>query len=220
MGDGKENLTRAFRWFYGILGASALVASYIFMMNGIHHDYGPLKAAGSVLRLFTNQSNLLVVTWAFYAIFKKGKPDERAWFPVSLRGALGLYIGMTFLIYHFFLRGAYSVSGPNLAVNIITHYAIPFAYLLDWLLTESPGIYRWKHIGYWMIYPAVYALTGITVGVISGNFPYSFLGWHHQGMEYLVIYGAAALIIFLMVSAGLVYFNKTRYIKANGSRLP
>ena len=208
MGDRKENLIQAFRWSYGLLGATALVASYIFMMNGVHHAYGPLKAAGSVLRLFTNQSNLLVVMWVFYAILKKGKPDEHASFPVSLRGALGLYIGMTFLIHHFFLRDAYPVSGPNIAVNFITHYVIPFAYLLDWLLTETRGIYRWKHIGYWMIYPTVYALIGFAVGVISGHFPYSFLDWHQQSLGYIMMYGVAALVVFLMASLLLVYLNK------------
>ncbi|GEM_PF-3020936 len=207
MSDRKESLIQAFRWVYGLLGASALLASYIFMMNGVHHDYDPLTAAGSVLRLFTNQSNLLVVVWTFYAIIKKGKTGGHSLLPVSLRGALGLYIGITFLIYHFFLRGAYSVSGPNLVVNTTTHYVIPFAYLLDWLLTETRGIYRWKHIGYWMIYPTVYVSVGIIAGVVGGHFPYAFLNWHQQSMRDIMMYGGAALMGFLAISAGLVYLN-------------
>ena len=52
------------------------------------------------------------------------------------------------------------------------HYLIPLMFLLDWVLTETGGIYLWKFLGYWIIYPLIYLAQVIIIGTLTGFYPY------------------------------------------------
>lgn len=202
---------RIFRWCYGLMGGFALAASYLFMMNGVHHEYGPIRAAGSVFRLFTNQSNLLVVVWVFAELMRTHNNRKNTQKTVAysfFRGGLTVYIFMTFLVYHIFLRHAYLVEGPNAIINIITHYVIPAAYILDWYWTEERQIYRMKYVLFWMVYPSLYTLVGIVYGKITGTFPYEYLNWELESFGYIILYGIMALMIFVIAGIVCVLVNQ------------
>ena len=92
------------RMAYGLAGLTALFFSYLFMLNGVHHQFTPRWGAYRFLRLFTNQTNLMVVAWSLISCLKV--PDEQAGvsLPKGLRGALAAYITLTMVLFHFYLR--------------------------------------------------------------------------------------------------------------------
>ncbi|WP_207646041.1 Pr6Pr family membrane protein [Tindallia californiensis] len=192
-----------------------MLLSYLFMMNGVHHQYGPVKAFVHVFRLFTNQSNLLVVLWAFLELKRTNQKKELefSYMPGTFRGGLVVYIFMTFLVYHLFLRNTYTVTGPSVIINGVTHYIIPAAYILDWYLTEKRQIYRFTHIFFWMLYPLGYLVIGISYGKITGSFPYEYLNWHLEGLSYIIGYGTIIIMCFIAVSILCVCINRQTLFK-------
>ncbi|SFH92788.1 hypothetical protein SAMN05192551_104199 [Tindallia magadiensis] len=225
MAEQKKRMLRIFRWSYALLGALTLLLSYFFMMNGVHHQYGPVKAFVHVFRLFTNQSNLLVVLWAFLELKRTSnrttpkKELEFSYVPRTFRGALVVYIFMTFLVYHVFLRNAYTVTGPSVIINGITHYIIPAAYILDWYITEKRQTYNINHIFFWMLYPVGYLVIGISYGKVTGNFPYEYLNWHLEGLSYIMVYGKMIIMCFIAVSILCVCINRQTLFKRKNVKI-
>ncbi|KKK88288.1 hypothetical protein LCGC14_2744670, partial [marine sediment metagenome] len=52
--------------------------------------------------------------------------------------------------------------------NLIVHYIIPIAFIIDWVLTEIKIRYQWSDLWYWIIYPIGYIvfLDVIELGII------------------------------------------------------
>lgn len=197
-----------FRMAYGFVGLVALLLNYLFMLNGVHHDFGPLQGSYRLMRLFTNQTNLLVVAWSLYSCLKTPERREGLYLPRGLRGGLLVYITLAMAVFHVYLRQGYSLTPPLFAVSLLTHYLVPLAYLTDWLLTEPRGCYRWKYLWSWTLYPVGYWLVTMIIGSETGEYPYPFLNWQEQGIISVLQKSAGAGVAVILLGAVIISLNR------------
>lgn len=201
------------RMAYGLAGLTALFFSYLFMLNGVHHQFTPRWGAYRFLRLFTNQTNLMVVAWSLISCLKV--PDEQAGvsLPKGLRGALAAYITLTMVLFHFYLRQGYWLTPPLFLVSLVTHYVVPLAFLVDWRLTEPRGSYQWRHLTYWLFYPGAYWLTAMVIGSLTGAYPYPFLDWQQQGIVPVILKSGGIGVAVTLLAAAIINLNQRQSSK-------
>src|SRR5262245_31920628 len=128
---------------------------------------------------FTVQSNLLVGFCFLWATLARLLPRHMAEPQAFLRGAVTLYVLVTFLVFHLVLANPASGFGDGSVQlgpvqNVLLHTVTPLLALLDWLLVgvEWP---RWRWAAVWLIYPVAYLLFVLVRGVIVHGYPYPFL---------------------------------------------
>ncbi len=193
----KNNITepRLFPWFLVILGWSAILLNHIYLMNGLHHSYGFFEALFHGLKLYTIQSNILVLLSLSFALNYKRKGFFLT--EPKVRTALAVYITVTMLTFFVVLRQDYRTTGMLHAIHVITHYIIPGGYLIDWFFTVDPKDHHWRDSLKWIIYPLGYGLFSIIYGRTVGDYAYPFL-------DIEVLSRAQAAINFLI--GGSIFF--------------
>ena len=161
-----------------------------------------------MIRLFTNQTNLLVVLWSLSSCLKAPERREGLELPKGLRGGLAVYITLTMVVFHIYLRQGYSLTPPLFAVSLVAHYLVPLAYLADWLLTEPRNYYQWHFLAYWILYPLGYGLVTMVIGSLTGEYPYPFLNWQMLGVGPVLFQSAGVLLAVLILGALIIALNQ------------
>src|SRR5271157_3295470 len=156
-------------------------------------------------RYFTDESNLGVLIWLILAILCRNNANLTQKLKGFFRGAVTLYITVTFLIYSTLLA-----AGPQEYSSLIFHYILPIAFIFEWVLTEFDKKYRWQYMGPWLIYPLIY-LGGVVInGNLTGFYPYFFLDLSYLGVGSFII--NVLLLVVLFAGLGLVYIGVNRAI--------
>ncbi len=186
-----------FRWFLVILGWGTIVLNHIFLMNGLHHSYGFFEALFHGLKLFTIQSNILVLLSLSFALGYRKRRKTNFFTDSKVRTAFAVYISITMLTFFLVLRQEYQTTGILQAIHVITHYIIPAGYLIDWFITVRVGGFRWTDGLKWTVYPLLYGLLSLFYGRLLGDYAYPFLN-----MEVL----STAELTFNFLIGGLIFF--------------
>ncbi|WP_438353434.1 Pr6Pr family membrane protein [Microbacterium sp. CJ88] len=179
-----------------VFAAAALVA-VAYQLFAIHIPRG--YDVGSFFAYFTNQSNLLISAVFIVSAVRilRGRTTAT---PVesAVRGASVVYIAFVGLVFNTLLRDV-DLSAISPWVNIVLHYVLPVVGVVDWILWPPRNRLPWSAIGWWMIYPAVYAIAAIVRGALDGFYPYPFFNPAASGG-----YGGVALLCALMIVGFLV----------------
>ena len=138
------------------------------------------------------------------------------WFrqPVT-QVAIGGYILLVMLYYHFMLAPYYSLEGPMLAATIILHYVAPIFYLAWWALFAPHGNVRFTDIG-WMLLPGLaYVAWALGRGLVRGEYPYDILdagkfGYGQVAIGVLVLLIAICVFCFALIGADRVLIRFRR----------
>jgi hypothetical protein len=157
---------------------------------------------GSEFVYFTTQSNLLVglcFLWGAAA-------GRRSAPPPFLRGAVTLYMLVTFLVFHGVLANPASGFGNGAQHfgplhNILLHTLTPILTGTDWVLIRV-GRARWWWSLAWQAYPLGYLAFALVRGTLVGSYPYPFLDVHSLGYGGVSGVSAALLVVFVLL--GLV----------------
>lgn len=82
-------------------------------------------------------------------------------------------------------------------VNVVLHYVMPAAVLLDWLLQPPSARLGMKHLAVALIFPVAYLAWSLARGASAGWYPYPFLDPAHAGGTAAAAYcfGIAALFL-------------------------
>jgi hypothetical protein len=170
-----------------------------------------LEIYGNTFSTFTIQSNLFVALWLFVAIiFYKIKEKPVVLNPV-FRGAVTLYVTVTFLIYAIILEPIYSPQGWALVSNIGLHYIVPIAFIVDWLITETSNKYKWKYILLWLIYPIMYLIYTLIRGYFTGFYPYPFLNLNDIDVSTFIFNVLMLTVLFILLGVFYVLVNHIIY---------
>jgi hypothetical protein len=158
------------------LGVLALVAVVARLLESA--DEPGFRVAG-FFSYFTIQSNLIAaaVLIAAGVALLRGRPvGERLdlW-----RGAATLYIGTTGIVYSLLLAG----DEPSLLrwTNVVLHYAMPIALLLDWGLTRTVVPVAFRRALLWLASPAAFIAYTLARGAFVGWYPYPFVDVAERG---------------------------------------
>jgi hypothetical protein len=145
---------------------------------------------------FTTQSNTLVGCCFLWGAL--GRAGHRP--PTVLRGAVTLYILITFLVFHLVLANPASGFGNGSVhlgsvQNILLHTVTPLFALADWLLVRAERP-RWWWAGAWLAYPLGYLAFALVRGLIVHEYPYPFLDVRELGYGGVATVSAVLLVVF------------------------
>ncbi len=157
---------------------------------------------------YTIQSNLFVLIWLSIAILFQEKFKTHWFFSGVVRGAITLYITVTFIIFALLLAPFYP-GGMESYTNLSLHYIIPIAFMVDWVLTEMYHVYQWKYTLFWLAYPIFYLILTLIRGYIISDYIYPFLDLNAMGTEFFALVCVILAAFFLLLGALLVFLNKT-----------
>lgn len=170
---------------------------------------GIIKGA-NMMSYFTIQSNLIIaVTYILNIIFYK---KDFQWIN-ALKSCSLLWILITGLVFHFMLSKFHKPEGIFAYSNFILHYASPVGMLLNWLIFEKKGGYKYRYFLYWVAYPIFYVIVSQFRALIDGFYPYWFVNptkpypdGAGSGLN-VVIITAVLAVIFCVIGAILVFFD-------------
>lgn len=160
--------------------------------------YGPILEWFNSFKSFTMQTNLIVTIWLTLAILWHNKPETLEKISGPLKGALTLYITITFIFFAVLLAPFYQPTGFAAFSNLILHYITPIAFIVDWILTETKLRYKWNYLPYWIIYPLCYLVFAFIHGTFTGNYLYPFLDINALGILGYVLF------VSILIAAGIV----------------
>ncbi|MDY3208301.1 Pr6Pr family membrane protein [Clostridium baratii] len=208
---------KTFRGFAGIVILVALIIAFVNQMVEPEIE----SYVGRVVRYFsyfTEYSNILVMLW----FLNKSFFYERIKFlnKESVRGALTLYIIVAGIVFFLVLNKAWNQEGIAKLQSYILHGFAPITFILDWIIFDEKGNYKYKDIKLWIVFPIVYLFVALFIGKIIGVYPYPFLDLNKISileflnyLVYLVIAFIGLALIIVTVDKLLYKFGSLRIVK-------
>jgi hypothetical protein len=181
-----------------LLGTTVLVAIAVQFIQGQSRSG---FSAANFFSYFTIESNLLaaaifIITGG--AILGGIKLRRRS----LIRGAAVLYMTITGIVYALLLSGISAELGLTLPwVNMVLHYLMPIAVLLDWFIDPPERRVSFKSGLTWTFFPLAYLIYSLIRGHNSGWYPYPFLNPAEDGYIGVV----AISVGILAVTVGLIW---------------
>lgn len=183
-----------------LLGLADILYANIF--------YGPINTE----KYFTYQSNIFIVAWLFLALIWRANPGKLQKICGSLRGAITVYISVTFIVYGIILAPLSHPTGAEIYLNIIHHYLDPAVFIFDFFYTERTTYKAWNLL-YWFIYPHIYLEFAFIWGTFiqKGDFIYEFLDYTKLGAFGYFRWYLILLILVLVLT--YIYYSFPRYME-------
>lgn len=184
-----------YKLVFGLLSLFAVVTEIVVTVGRRTFDFG------NFFSYFTIESNIIaacVLLASGYVTARGRRSQPLSW----ARGAATLYMVITGLVFAILLSGIKDVHFTAVPRdNIILHYIMPVAVLLDWLIDAVPKRIPFRQGLRWIIYPLVYVGYTLVRGPIVGWYPYPFLNPSLHGYGAVVVTSASIAII----SVAIVY---------------
>ncbi|HFI0102035.1 TPA: Pr6Pr family membrane protein [Streptococcus suis] len=180
-----------------------------------------IKYGIGMLMYYTVLSNLLVSVFSVYMVYAmyKGLDLQSAKF-LRIKAAVTMSIMITCVVYHFMLA---PIAEDFWRVeNMFCHYIVPVYFLLDTLLVDQQGQYKWFDPIWWTILPVLYMIFGLVNGLFikipipdakDSPFAYFFLNVPKYGWPYVLTYAGTIFVAYLIcgfILAGVKSLNVRR----------
>lgn len=186
-----KNFLIAYRLFFGLLGFAAIITEIAVISE--RGNFNP----ANFFSFFTIQTNVLVfLTFLLGAIVTAiGKPKR--WMD-GVRSAVTFYALVVGIVFTALLSG-YEVLTAVAWDNIVLHYIIPIAVMVDFLIDRPKQSISFKTGLWWLAYPIAYAAYSLIRGSIVDWYPYPFLNPATHGYS-----GVALTVIGLVIFGALL----------------
>lgn len=194
-------------WF-GVLG---------FLIQRIVNG-GGLTSIINLLSTFTIQSNILVAVWLTAAVRSRRKAKTDWLLRPKTRGAITVYITVTMTLYAVLLASLWQPTGLSAVLNVVTHYLVPAAFILDWFLFEERKTYQWRWAFHWLVYPLAYFAYAMIYAAITGWYIYPFFNIPEIGIDGLVKWAIILIVYFIVLSTAFIGVNKIMKASPNLER--
>jgi hypothetical protein len=125
-----------------------------------------------------------------------------------VRGAVALYIGVTFAIYATILSALWEPQGAQWWADSSLHYAVPVLYLSWWLFAVPHGALRWRDLLRWLLFPLAYVCWVFLRGAWVHEYPYPFLDLDAVALADVLRNCAGVFAAFLALGAVLVAVDR------------
>lgn len=199
---------KTFRGFAGIVILVALIIAFVNQMVEPEIE----SYVGRVVRYFsyfTEYSNILVMLW----FLNKSFFNERIKFlnKESVKGALTLYIIVAGIVFFLVLNKAWNQEGIAKLQSYILHGFAPITFILDWIIFDEKGNYKYKDIKLWIVFPIVYLFVALFIGKMIGVYPYPFLDLNKISILEFFNYLIYLVIAFIGLALLIVTIDKLLY---------
>lgn len=186
-----------------------LVAVVAVLAGVVLTACGPATVTG-LLPYFTIQSSVAYGMFAAWAAYR----DRPA--PPALKGAVTLYVAITGLVYHLVLTnpasgfavGPVHRALPDAIGNQLLHTVVPLLAVLDWLVFDPRGRFRWSYALYWLTFPLAYLAFALVRGLIVHRYPYPFIDVGELGYDGVAISSAGFAAAFWVLGLAFVAIDR------------
>ncbi|NHJ49375.1 MAG: hypothetical protein FK733_16415 [Asgard group archaeon] len=204
-----RTLILSYRIIFGLLVWITLILMFVKSAMSKADALTGFIAGISSYRYYTMQTNLFAAIWFTLAIIFHWKPDKLNKIKGVLRGAITIYITITFVVFAIVLSSMYQPDNPfDIYTNIAIHYVIPMAFLIDWMFTEKTVNYKWLNLVFWTIYPILYLILTIVHGKLTSDYLYPFLDIDEMGIGKYILAVVILLAGFLLFGSLLIVLNR------------
>lgn len=185
-----------------------LISSVITAVN-----VGNLDNIFRSLSYYTMQTNYMVLIWITVALIYTKKEEKPVFLSGIVRGAITLYISITFLVFAVALQAFYHPTDPlEISMNILLHYLIPILFIIDWVITAGEESYKKVYALYWLIYPLIYLVYSLIRGLIINWYPYFFIDLNRFG-ALIILFIAILTLLFYSLGRVYIFGNQKLYDK-------
>ena len=198
---------RPYRAVFAVVGWITLVLQLILMVAPAR-GWGLAAAVVNYFSFFTILTNVLVAAALTLPVVGAGTPLGRWAGSEGVRAGVTMYAVVVGLVYHFLLHATWDPQGWSLVANILLHYVMPAAILLDWLLFTPKGRLRWIDAPKWLVFPLVYGGWTLVHGYVAGWWPYWFLNVDELGLATAALYFLGLLVFFLVIGLLVVTIDR------------
>lgn len=193
-------MARAWRGVFGLIGLAALALQYVLMWVTPRLD--AVQVTLNFFSYFTILTNVLMMLAMLIPAALPRSALGRALAGPRLRGGVTLYAAVVGLIYHFLLHPTWGPQGWLLLANVLLHYVMPTAVVLDWLMFTAKGRLDAVDAVCWLVFPLVYGAWTLVHGLTANWWPYWFINLDALGPVRAVTNFGGLLAFFL--GAGLL----------------
>jgi hypothetical protein len=198
---------RVWRAAFAVIGWAALVLQYLLMV-GPADGWAVVTRTVQYFSFFTILTNILVALALTGPLLKPTRPLARWTSPPAFRAAVTTYILIVGVVYHFMIAPYWRPEGLTLGANLVLHYVMPVAFLLDWLWFTSKGRLRWIDPVKWLAFPLVFASWTLAHGLTTHWWPYGFVNVDELGLGRVLAIFGGLLVFFLGVGLALVGLDR------------
>jgi hypothetical protein len=182
-----------------VLAVASLVAMAVqFNDSSQHANFNPVN----FFSFFTNVCNIFgaaVFLIVAFGVVRSAHARD------VVRGAATLYLTIVGVVFSILLANLESILIPW--VNVIVHYVMPIAVVVDWFIDPPSTTITRADIARWLIVPLAYLAYTMARGAFVHWYPYPFMNADVLG--YGVIPYLLAIVVFtLLVSWVLVALGR------------
>ena len=203
----RRDRPRLWRATFAVVGWSALVLQYILMV-GPMQGWGVVERTVNYFSFFTILTNILVALAFTGPLIDADRRLARWSASEGVRAAVTLYIVVVGVVYHLLIAPHWKPQGLLYGVNLVLHYVMPAAFVLDWLWLTPKGRLRWIDPVKWLAFPLIYGGWTLIHGLATHWWPYGFVDVDALGLGRVVAIFGGLLVFFLMVGLGLVGLDR------------
>jgi hypothetical protein len=200
-------LARIWRIVFALVGWGSLIFQFVLMTAG-QSGWTLVERVVNYFSFFTILTNLLVALALTGTLVTANRRLARWSASEGVRAAVAMYIVVVGLIYHFILAPHWRPTGGTLIANILLHYVMPVAFVIDWLAFTPKGRLRWIDPVKWLTYPALYGAWTVVHGLATHWWPYGFLNADELGLGGFAFSAAATAVFFLLIGLILVAIDR------------
>jgi hypothetical protein len=215
----KRDQHRLWRAAFAVIGWSSLALQYLLMVSP-GQGWTVVERTINYLSFFTILTNILVALALTGPLLGEGSRLARWSASEGVRAAVAMYIVVVGVVYHFLLHPYWNPTGWSLVVNIVLHYVMPAAFLLDWLMFTPKGRLRWIDPVKWLAFPLVYGGWTLAHGLATRWWPYGFINVDALGLGRAVVIFCGLLAFFLLIGLALVGLDRVFGRAARDSSTP
>jgi len=157
---------------------------------------------------FTVFTNTLAAVVLSYAWVQRSSAAGRFFLAPAVSSGIAVSIIVVGLAYSVLLRHLWHPEGFQFLADELLHDVMPLLFLVYWWFCVPKGTLRLKHIGLWVIYPALYFAYALLRGHWLGSYQYPFIDVNTLGYPQVFINAGGILAGFVLVALVLVGLDR------------
>jgi hypothetical protein len=185
------------------LAVASLIATALLAQLAISLSRSDLTIV-RFFSFFTVLSNTSAVVMLTLLAARPGRDDAAGF--ASFRGAVTLYMTVTFVVYAVVLApNAVDVGLTEPWIDWTLHIVGPLAVAADWISSPPTSLLRGTTLSAWLVFPAAYLVYTLVRGPIVDWYPYPILDPNEVTNGYTGVAMWSAVILVVFIGLGFVY---------------
>ena len=154
---------------------------------------------------FTVQSNVLVAIASLTLALDPAR-DTRTWRVLRLAGVVGITV--TGLVHYLLLRPLLDLDGADWAADKLLHMVVPIMALVGWVVFGPRPRITLGAVGWALAWPVAWLGVTLSVGALSGWYPYPFLDHREDGAATVVVASLGVTLLFVALFALAAWLDR------------